>query len=70
MFGLIAAAIGAKIIADSLMQMIDAQYDVILPEPEPPTPREVAKRIRRRILIGAWGVCALGMLAFWLVLPG
>ena len=70
MFTLIAAAIGAQIVTNTLMRLRDQQYDVILPEPEPPAPltyREKAKRIRRRIRLAAFGLPVCAMLLCWIL---
>lgn len=67
MWILIASAIGAQVITDGLMQWVDMQNDVYLPLPEPPTPREVANRIRRNVLWGVWGFVAVALAAGWLL---
>jgi hypothetical protein len=66
MFVLIAAAIGAQVITDSLMQWVDMQNDVFTPEPEPPTPREIANRIRHNVLRSVWFFVAVTLAAGWL----
>ena len=70
MWILIASAIGAQVITDGLMQWVDMQNDVYLPLPEPPTPptpREVARRIRRNVLRGVWGVVGFSLAVCWLL---
>ena len=70
MWILIASAIGAQVITDGLMQWEDMQNDVYLPLPEPPTPptpREVARRIRRNVLRGVWGVVGFSLAVCWLL---
>ena len=67
MWILLASMVGAQVITDGLMQWVDMQNEVLLPEPEPPTPREVAKRIRRNVLRGVWGFVAVVLAAGWLL---
>lgn len=67
MWILVASAIGAKIIADNLMRLVDEQYDVLLPEPEPLTVRQRVAGVLCFVQWSAWSIIALAVWAFWTV---